>query len=155
MTSIQGYGSLSAWMNAFPTTTKTDTTSSSTSTSTCTTDDLGSMTISQIREVTDKMATDGKLDPMQFALMQVSGWMDPNPSNPSSGQSNSASYGGGIYNVASPSSTQTYDVTSTLQAAAEFAQSGGNTQGAAEYRNLLKAFESYGTQKQQSINATA
>jgi hypothetical protein len=112
------------------------------------------MTISQIRDMTDQMATDGKLDPMQWATLQVSGWMDQNPSDPASGQAGLASSGGGVNGIASRSNTQTYDVVSTLEGAAQFEQAHGNTQGATEYQNLLKAFESSNSQGK-TVNATA
>lgn len=154
MSSIQGYSSGNSLTTPYPSSTRTTTSTSSATTSDSGSYNLHDMTISQIRDMTDQMATDGKLDPMQWATLQVSGWMDQNPSDPASGQAGLASFGVGANGIASRSDTQTYDVVSTLEEAAQFEQAHGNTQGATEYKNLLNAFESSNSQRK-TVSATA
>jgi hypothetical protein len=91
------------------------------------------MSLGQIRTMSDQMAVDGKLDPMQWATLQVSGWMDKDPYNPTPSDAQS----GG----------QTYDVVSTLQNAAAFETTYGDPKGAAEYANLLNTFETFDSQQ--------
>ncbi|MDR3723957.1 MAG: hypothetical protein P4K83_05645 [Terracidiphilus sp.] len=154
MNSIQGYNSGNSLTTSYPPSTRATTSSSFATTSDSGSYNLHDMTIGQIRDMTDQMATDGKLDPMQWATLQVSGWMDQNPSDPASGQAGLASSGRGVNGIASRSDTQTYDVVSTLEGAAQFEQAHGNTQGATEYQKLLNTFESSNSQEK-TVSATA
>jgi hypothetical protein len=130
MTSIQGYSSLA---NSYQTTAKANASNSSVSTSDSESYNLNDMSLGQIRTISDQMAVDGKLDPMQWATLQISGWMDKDPYNPTPLD---AQNGG-----------QTYDVVSTLQNAAAFETTYGNTEGATEYENLLNTFETFDSQQ--------
>jgi hypothetical protein len=136
MSSIQGYSTLGSLVNSYQTTAKSNTSNSpasATNTGNAGSYDLNGMTLGQIRTMSDQLAVGGKLDPMQWATLQVSGWMDKDPYNPTPLDSQSAG--------------QTYDVVSTFQNAAAFEEEHNNSKGATEYENLLNTFQTFDSQQ--------
>jgi hypothetical protein len=140
MVSIQSNSNLGSLFNSYQTNAKAIASNPSTSNSNSSTYDLNDMTLGQIRTMTDQLAQDGKLTPMQFAILQVSGWMDTDPNNPTP--------------LDAQSGGQTYDVISTLQNAAAYDEEHFNVKGAASYEDLLHTFETFATQES-TINTKA
>jgi hypothetical protein len=92
------------------------------------------MTVSQIRDKVDQMATSGQLTTQQQMALIASGFQDLNANDPS-------------YQPASQdegytrSSTQTFDLSSTLQSISTFDTAQGNPGMAATYSNLANLFK--------------
>ena len=106
--------------------------------------DLHKMTIKQVRAATTELCAEGKLDPMQQALANISGWLELG-SDGTLGHGSTYSSSG----IAAESSfAETYDMVSTLQDAAAFEQAHGNYTGASEYVKMLSAFEDLASKTQ-------
>jgi hypothetical protein len=100
-------------------------------------DSVGSsdeMTVSQIRDKVDQMATSGQLTTQQQMALIASGFQDLNANDPS-------------YQPASQdegytrSSTQTFDLSSALQSISTFDTAQGNPDMAATYSSLANLFK--------------
>lgn len=111
--------------------------------------DLNNMTIAQIRDMTDKMALDGKLTDSQQMALIGDGLQDLNAADPSYQPStNGIGY--------SRADTGTYNVTSMMEGAATFASSVGNSQMAAIYQSIASALGEYeNSSSMTGMNTTA
>ncbi len=97
----------------------------------------GDMTISQIRDTTDRMAVDGKLTVQQQMALIGDGLQDLNASDPSYQPAETIQVG------YSRSDTGSYNMVKMMNGAAEFADSMGNAQTGAVYQGIAQAFQQY------------
>jgi len=93
-----------------------------------------SMTISQIRDEVDKMATSGQLTTKQQMALIAAGFQDLNASDPSYQPAGQEGY--------TRATTGTLDVTSTLESISDFDSAQKNSTLAATYSGLADLFES-------------
>ena len=96
------------------------------------------MSIPQIRNITDRMAVDGKLTIKQQMALIGGGLMDPNPENPSYQPTTS-----GIRAGYSRSDTGSYNFVGMMQGSAAEATSSGDAQLADIYSGIAQSFQDY------------
>jgi hypothetical protein len=113
--------------------------------------DFSSMTISQIRDMTDKMALEGKLTGDEQLELVCDGLQDFNAADKSYQPEAEGAY--------SRSDTNTYNVENMINGYAEFDSETGNTNGAAIWTGAAQAIQAYedssDTTSTSSVSATA
>jgi hypothetical protein len=93
--------------------------------------DFSAMTISQIRDMTDEMVSNGKLNDLQVVALSSYGLMDETVT----GEGPSMGY--------TRADTGTYNVVNILNSIANFDRSAGDTQDAATFTGTAQAIQAY------------
>jgi len=93
----------------------------------------GGLTISQIRDQVDKLATTGQLTDAQQRALVGAGFQDLNANDPTYQPAGQEGY--------TRLTTQTFDFSSTLQSIASFDSAHGNSTVAATYNSLADLFK--------------
>lgn len=97
--------------------------------------DFKHITIGQIRDITDKMAIDGKLTAFEQLALILNGMQDMDASDPSYQPAGQEGY--------SRADTATYDIVAMMNSSANFADSVGNFHSANTYKGAADAIQQY------------
>ncbi len=127
-------GSVGSYYNN-PTASGTGSTSAPTQSGVSSSADADSMSIGEIRDLTDQMALAGKLTGVQQLALIGDGLQDLNAANPSNQPSDGIGY--------SRTDTGTYDFVGMMNSAAEFARASDNSQSASTYQGIANAVQAY------------